>query len=1252
MSFVLAHQLKSAHVALTADEVLRAPIDVLLGVPAAARDALAALGIRTVFDLAASELFATADTLLRAETDPTLAESRLNAAARDAVAAPPGVPVAEWSRHPLTLLAGFTDDDADALSEVLDVATIRDLALWPPFVTARTILQRTFGGTVRVPDPEAPDDLLPKPGTYATERVFYEKLVIDLAPQPNQGTTALEDTTGVDLDAALAAPIAFQRVATGALLTFRQSWFSLGVTLGQLLHSLALAPGESTRIAVVDWERRTRGSSSEAIDEREQLANDQSHTRALNEVTSATATETQEGNSKTSVDSTTTQKGGGAGLELGPFALGGSYGKSTSHTKSMSTSSSSGARDLSASLSQQINDRTQQHASSARSRRASAVREVSQTEHESISTRVVTNYNHMHALTVQYFETVQAYRVTTELARAERCLFVPIGLLDFTSVPLLDRLRTTLAESALTATAYRQLTSGYGNVEVIPQTPRVSPGAVVNLVIRDNVIGPTTGVGGGGSMAGGAGVGAGTFAGGAGPAMARDMRAAGDDAVAPAVVDAPGARGMATLAAVRFDMGPPNTAAAVAAVKGWNLAQLNLLGSLTGRTLLRQGSDSVFLPREARLLGVVVRDGQLTQIQLRSRTNTDLPADGTTPTSVVLASPVPVELLQTISVQNAQDRDVNTTLGLNLAVAGSVVTIDVPIRFRSKASSARLQEVIRFGAPGPAPELVQHLEANRLHYSRAVFERLDEATVAAILARFTYKSLPLGRVVNPRPIATTANFLVFKVNVPVRGDVDESVFGEEQREFREFLQSRGLDSPAPQSQIVPLPSAGVFAEAVLGRFNSAETLDITRFFNWQDSPIPIEPPDIAPITASSRAEADALRPGQLGASLLSIQKPTALPAAAGVGPMLQALQAANLFRDMSGMDQTAALAQSAVKVSGAGATSAGDIAAQNLKTTMEQNTARMKIAAEMLGSIYQAQAGTLSAKGAQLNEASKVDEEKKKASTQAPTPGTLPAPGAPSAGGSTGSPSAPAGTASAPAPQAAPPSLATDVLEQQSGAGLATAAEQLADAATTPQPVPAAPATQPRGTAGTSGSSGSSGGSTPATSGVTPTLPVPQGPVEYHLLVHFQRTGDAVVDGLTTVMVADDEVGGTIGMKLGVGPPFLIVPFKTSKREVVVTILSNTLKGAELTVRKTVALPQIPLPVAVAAMPVVRERTFMVGAVNPAEPNLVDLDIKVLAAGIAPTHRVGDPTFEVVAGVGFKATVRHLTGELALTTAF
>jgi hypothetical protein len=92
--------------------------------------------------------------------------------------------------------------------------------------------------------------------------------------------------------------------------------------------------------------------------------------------------------------------------------------------------------------------------------------------------------------------------------------------------------------------------------------------------------------------------------------------------------------------------------------------------------------------------------------------------------------------------------------------------------------------------------------------------------------------------------------------------------------------------PQPDQRLVPIPTTGVFAEAVLGRSNSAEKLDITRCWNWQDSPIPLQPTEIAAIQTGSRGQAEDLKPGQLGQPILNIVNPSTLPDPTGVGAVL------------------------------------------------------------------------------------------------------------------------------------------------------------------------------------------------------------------------------------------------------------------------------------------------------------------------------------------------------------------------------
>src|SRR4051812_33116388 len=180
--------LRSAFAARGLDEVLRAPASALIGVHPAAEAALAALDISSVFDLAASHVFGAAAGLVAISQDPTTAESRLNVVAGDVAAMPPGVPVRELADQPIAILRAVGETQAASLAQVLDVATVRELALWPPYQAAKSILSAAFFPE-QAPafDPQAPADLLPKSGVYPTERVFFRKLVVDVVPEQGPG---------------------------------------------------------------------------------------------------------------------------------------------------------------------------------------------------------------------------------------------------------------------------------------------------------------------------------------------------------------------------------------------------------------------------------------------------------------------------------------------------------------------------------------------------------------------------------------------------------------------------------------------------------------------------------------------------------------------------------------------------------------------------------------------------------------------------------------------------------------------------------------------------------------------------------------------------------------------------------------------------------------------------------------------------------------------------------------------------------
>jgi hypothetical protein len=245
---------------------------------------------------------------------------------------------------------------------------------------------------------------------------------------------------------------------------------------------------------MIDWSRRTGARIGEAITQTEALDATLIRTRSIREVVNGVAEESQTGFSAGGGmgASTTTGSGAGAAIDLTeagyPVSLAGglSRGLGMGASAAASYATTSGRREINAWMTQNITDSTQQHASSTRNRWATVVREVSQQESENVSTRALTNFNHMHALSVEYYEVVQLYRTVVELARAERCLFLPMQVLGFRGTTLPLRFRSIIARNAL---SMEVAALAYGEVDTLLITSPVRRG---DWTVTDQ------GIGGGG----------------------------------------------------------------------------------------------------------------------------------------------------------------------------------------------------------------------------------------------------------------------------------------------------------------------------------------------------------------------------------------------------------------------------------------------------------------------------------------------------------------------------------------------------------------------------------------------------------------------------------------------------------------------------------------------------------------------------------------------------------------------------------
>ncbi|WP_157370741.1 serine hydrolase [Vulgatibacter incomptus] len=900
----------SAH--LDASELLKQPFTELLSVSPDAATALAPLGIKTIFDLGCSRLFAAARVA-------AFAKDEMGAAAQYGMA--PGdllddaiaiESVEAMGTLPLAALRMLDPAQAAAISQALNVTTLRDFAQWPPYLFAKRLVSGSIGGSMDDRDAILTEKLRPTFGEFPTERVYYTTLVmLQMNETTGQGTRPLDG--GVSLDAVLADRNGFTKPAIGALMTYSQSWYAQGITFGHLLHSLALAPGEATRIAIVDWARRTSATSSETISETEELASAALHTRALSEVQDAVASEMQEGGSTSSshADSTSysAQASVGTGFLTSLWASGdasGSLQGATTDTTASSSSWSVGNRSVAASMQQNINDRTEQHSTSVRNRRATAVREVSQSEHEQVSTRIVANYNHMHALTIQYYEIVQVYRVATRLHRAERCLFIPMERLDFAG-PLgaqyVERFRGALGRAALNRRALELLLDDTSAVEISATSSRiVVPSGRPDLVKMSAV-------------------------------LRASMIAKSEPTAA------------ATVAPATATEVPPETVGI--RVRAWDRAELASASRFVARPIVRPGSDSLFVPDETELLAISFEGVTVTNLRLDRVDSAAADVDLTVVNGRVdLPAGVRMGELDGIYASRSEGSQGSGQMTLLCAYLGRRFTLpSVPVELGTAVTQVAK---FRTDQADRRRELLAHLQANNAHYAQAIARSLDSATLVLLLSEFTWNGRPVIDQVEPKVLTVAGNFLVLRA--PVDPDEPSGVTEDgRQATWSDLLKNRGFDfGVEPDSRVIPIPTNGVFAEAVLGRSNSAEKLEYTRFWNWQDSPIPLTLPEIAPVSTGSRATSEDLRPGQLGQPVLNIVTPTSLPDPAGLGAVLTAVSNGNMFRDMSGLAGTQNLAGQVAQGTIDAATAAAEVASSNMRAEMQKSVAMGQIAADIV----------------------------------------------------------------------------------------------------------------------------------------------------------------------------------------------------------------------------------------------------------------------------------------------------------------
>ncbi|WFE20511.1 hypothetical protein O7621_21805 [Solwaraspora sp. WMMD937] len=981
-----------------------------------------------------------------------------------------------------------------------------------PTSTTSTVSPTTLDGPT-------PKDLLPASGDHPVEIVQYQTVVLTDIPGAKQYP---ELAGAIDLGEEN-LPL-YDRPAQGMIVTTEQSWSVKGVTLGRLLHSLALAPGESTKVAVIDWERRTVGTGAEKTTESDVLTSATDQNRSISELASSIAMEEQHGSSSMSQSSSSTSAGINAGIAFFGAGIGASLSHSTNKGVATSVARSTGQREVAAEAAQRIDARTQQLATAARSRNMTVVRETSQSEKEQVLTRVVTNYNHMHAMSVQYYEVVQIYQVTTKPTKLERCLFIPLKELHFTQ-SILKRYSDALAAAAPEEWAKKIRGANPFSAAVrkldgcpaakAPTTPATQGVELIDIAESSmGVYGvrksdsapvrynpgtkkwdamPTNGLASGRLKAIAPGrsvvwaiqvendysvVFDGTTWKVHQPTSSAHHIACGPDDSAYMLgtddttyrLSGPGTltdqfrvSGMKDIVVLganklwgRFPDGRTEELTDEPGSQGWQkrtpatsrLARMvaapdgAIWGVTEDNTLLvvKPGTSTWTTPQTANgapvdrlpagLLhahrGIRYTVDDQPKAEAGSATRIDVWWDSAGIQAVSLSTPGQTfrcgdtrgsgsadkthtfaagDKLLSVSYWTDSAGGSGCLTGMRLTMQsgvvdfGSAVGSTTPADYTEDTGGAILcglhgstlvtqpseaagatrtyLTALGFHVRGGmvSQDVLDHLNDNRRHYSQAVWANADELTLSRILANYTYTppggkadTVPLGVRLDPKPVAVTGNYLGFRWN-----------FATEEERLDWVSARRAANRPHPSSlgpevtSVVGIATNGVFAEAVLGRSNSAEKIDLTRFWNWKDSPIPILPTDIAPVATGGRARDVDVKVAALAPSEAKLQVVPALPAPTGMDATLRTISSANLFRDMSGMSEISQLLSKGLELAGGNDQAAAQRASDAMKTATEHMQKMAQIAVEAISKAVPAGqvADSVSALGGLLNQGPK-----------------------------------------------------------------------------------------------------------------------------------------------------------------------------------------------------------------------------------------------------------------------------------------
>ena len=264
-------------------------------------------------------------------------------------------------------------------------------------------------------------------------------------------------------------------VATGHVLHYKCEFKADGYSLGDLAYSLPLAPGQKKEIVVFDASHRLMATESQALSQTERLAASIIDERAIISGLGGYVGESLRGASSANTSGVSAGFGtGGQAYGGGTGAYGGSGSAVIGVAGGVANANSNAWQDSSRNISQHFDETLRnsitQNADAYRQLNASVVTTVEEGQRYGVTSEVIANHNHCHALTIMYFEVLRHYAISQRLSSVEECVFVPLLMTNFAPENIY-KWRDVLVKSLLPTPADTYLQSLSTSTPYSPQQP-------------------------------------------------------------------------------------------------------------------------------------------------------------------------------------------------------------------------------------------------------------------------------------------------------------------------------------------------------------------------------------------------------------------------------------------------------------------------------------------------------------------------------------------------------------------------------------------------------------------------------------------------------------------------------------------------------------------------------------------------------------------------------------------------------------